>query len=371
MRAGFYSLFLSISVLSCAILPFTSGGKRALSIAASLLTAENTVAAIRVKELLTPLLADRPSEQVTDADVSSGSKPIKADMPDAGVTTAPDEASTMTVESTATAASDIDTPLSEMTSSSLPTLVNETAYAIDRVALAARAYPIETLSTAADSTAVPVFGEQAPQVLILHTHGTECYADGDTDGSYRTTDTEKNVVRVGKVLSEALRERGIAVLHCEQMFDADSFIKAYQNSKAAVRTYLAEYPSIRYVIDLHRDAAIDAEGKYVPLVTEIDGETIAKLMLVVGTDEAGAVHDDWRDNLRVAWALREKADGTYPTLMRPINVRSASFNQQLSTGYLLLEVGACGGTSEQACRAAELFARVFAETVTDEARSLS
>lgn len=381
-RACLYGVFLTLSVLSCFVIPFTSDGKHLLSLAASLLTAKDTVACERVQSLLAPLLADGTlyepkndsSGKITEATekaVSDGTTESGAETTETAETA--ERTDTNDTSNTSESVSEAEESARLKTADRIETLTNETAYAIDFESLAAQEYPIAPLFFDARSesddgkAAVAVFGEEAPQVLILHTHGTECYADGNTDGLYRTTDTEKNVVRVGKALAEALREKGISVLHCEEMFDADSFIRAYQNSKAAARAYLAEYPSIRYVIDLHRDAVSDERGNYVPLLSEIDGEETAKLMLVVGTDEAGADHAGWRDNLRVAWSLQKHAESSYPTLMRHINLRSASFNQQLSAGYLLLEVGACGGTVEQACRAAVLFSDVFAETVADEA----
>lgn len=378
-RARLYGVFLTLSILSCFVIPFTSDGKHLLSLAASLLTAKDTVACERVQSLLAPLLADgalyEPKNDSSGKMTEATEKTVSDGTTESGAETTEtaERTDTNDTSNTSEGVSEAEESARLKAADRIETLTNETAYAIDFDSLAAQDYPIAPLflATRSDSddgkTAVAVFGEEAPQVLILHTHGTECYADGNTDGLYRTTDTEKNVVRVGKALAEALREKGISVLHCEEMFDADSFIKAYQNSKAAVRAYLAEYPSIRYVIDLHRDAVSDEKGNYVPLLSEINGEETAKLMLVVGTDEAGADHADWRDNLRVAWALQKHAESSYPTLMRHINLRSASFNQQLSAGYLLLEVGACGGTVEQACRAAVLFSDVFAETVADEA----
>ena len=42
--------------------------------------------------------------------------------------------------------------------------------------------------------------------------------------------------------------------------------------------------------------------------------------------------------------------------MRPINLCSYRYNQQMTTGSLILEVGTCGNTMEEALRAVELFA---------------
>ena len=209
-----------------------------------------------------------------------------------------------------------------------------------------------------------VFGESSPSVLILHTHGTECYADAPNASNYRTDDTAQNVVSVGDALAEALSEEGISVLHCREMFDQDSFIKAYQNSARAARDYLSRYPSIRYIIDLHRDAVPDGDG-YADLSTELFGEKCARLMLVIGTDEAGANHPDWQSNLRVAQAIQNSAEEKYPLLMRGINLRRASFNQQIASGYFLLEAGSCGGELSEAQKSVRLFAKAFADVIKE------
>ena len=149
------------------------------------------------------------------------------------------------------------------------------------------------------------------------------------------------------------------------MFDASSYIKAYSNSFSAVNEYLSQYPSIKYVIDLHRDAIPDSNGKgYARLISNIDGTEHAQLMFVIGTDEAGATHPGWKSNLRTALEIQKNMCERYPDIMRSINLRKASFNQQLSPGYFILEAGNCENSIEEAFRSAELFAKIFADTIS-------
>ena len=207
-----------------------------------------------------------------------------------------------------------------------------------------------------------------PLVLILHTHGTESYTTStgqyyDETEETRSTDTSQNVVRVGQELADVLNSFGIRTLHCETMHDQESFLTAYNNSRKTVADYLTKYPSIRYVIDVHRDSIIRDNNEQVkPLVT-INGENAAQVMLVVGTDAGGAKHPNWQTNLSLALSLQQKMNDRVPGLARPINLRSASFNQQLSDGYLLLETGASGNTLEEALRAIRLFAVCYADEI--------
>ena len=231
-------------------------------------------------------------------------------------------------------------------------LHNSTDYSIDLNAYLSRTYPVR----AADGS--------GPQVLILHTHGTESYLpDGadsyDEDESFRSENTEENVVAVGRVFADTLRGAGISVVHDETMYDRDDFNAAYTSSRAAVYAWLEKYPSIRFVFDLHRDSVFTADGENQKPVTEINGETAAQIMLVVGTDQGGAIHPNWKQNLTVAAAYQQILNTDYPTLARPVCLRTASFNQQCLPGMLLLEIGACGNTLTEAKRAARLAALSF------------
>ncbi len=100
---------------------------------------------------------------------------------------------------------------------------------------------------------------EGPQILIIHTHSSEAYTpDGQdvytpTDPS-RTEDTRYNVIRVGDELTAALESYGLTVIHDREIYDYPSYTGSYARSGEAVEEYLAEYPSIAVVIDLHRDA---------------------------------------------------------------------------------------------------------------------
>lgn len=242
-------------------------------------------------------------------------------------------------------------------------LANETDYSVDTQSLLSEANVMPRLNTAShqEDGAITVFSQGSPEVLIIHTHGTEGYSDS-AHSNFRTKDTERNVVAAGKHLKKELEALGVSVIHCEEMFDKTSYIKAYSNSFAAVSEYLKKYPSIKYIIDLHRDAIADKNGKYLELITEHEGNELAQLMLVVGTDEAGARHPNWEANLKNAARIQKNMCEKYEGVMRPLNLRKASFNQQLSEGYFILEAGNCANTLSQVCDALSVFAESFVNT---------
>lgn len=206
-----------------------------------------------------------------------------------------------------------------------------------------------------------------PQVLIVHTHGTEAYTmpageEYEASDDHRTLDMEKNMIRVGDEIARALTEAGLTVLHDRELYDYPNYSGAYNRSLAAVEKYRADYPSLVYILDVHRDAVADSSGREYKLLCAEASDT-AQLEFVIGSSGGGLEHPDWRENLKLACAVQETLYASYPTLMRPITVRNSRYNQQVSPGALLVEVGTAGNSLDEALAAARLFAAGFAETV--------
>ena len=210
---------------------------------------------------------------------------------------------------------------------------------------------------------------EGPKVLIIHTHASEAYTPSpgweyEASDTLRTEDTARSVVRVGDAIAEALEARGIGVVHDREIRDYPSYNGSYTRTLAAIEEYLAEYPSICCVLDVHRDAADDGSGGAAAFSCTVDGEKTAQLMLVVGTDAGGLPHPDWQENLALAvrvQALLARAD---PALCRPIDLRTERFNQHATAGSLLVEVGASGNTMPEALAAAGCFADALADALT-------
>lgn len=233
------------------------------------------------------------------------------------------------------------------------TITNETPYTPDPDAILAKERAVPPLEQLTG-----LYGENAPVVLILSTHATESYA-GHEDTNYRTTDDSENVIRTASVIAEILENAGIGVIHCKTRFDEDDFTMAYYNASLEIRAQLRDHPSVQYIIDVHRDSVQANDGTY--LAMESDG--LAQLMFVVGTDHGGSGHTGWEDNLALAARLHTAMESENPGLMRSLNLRSASFNQQYTKGSLILEIGSCAGSLEGALKSAEIFANALADEI--------
>ncbi len=202
--------------------------------------------------------------------------------------------------------------------------------------------------------------QDGPRVLIVHTHATESYTkteDYTSSSEYRTLDTRYNVVSVGARLAALLEEEGIEVLHDDTLHDYPSYNGSYENSRTTIQDYLEKYPTIEMVIDLHRDAIEDADGDQRGYSIAVDGKQVAQLMMVVGTDAGGLKHDTWKSNLALAAKLHAQLEKRTPGICRPISFRTQRFNQDLSAGAVLVEVGAAGNTRQEALLAAECLAQ--------------
>ena len=232
---------------------------------------------------------------------------------------------------------------------------NHTDYAIDLDALRAAAPGLSAQG-------------EGPKVLIYHSHATEAYTmDGEDvyqeSDSYRTLDTQRNMVRVGEEMAAVFEAAGVGVIHDKTLYDYPSYNAAYQRSLEGVTAILKENPSIVLLLDVHRDALVASDGTIYKVVAGTVDDC-AQVMMVLGSDAGGQVHPNWKVNLSLALGIQDALASKWATLARPVVLRGSRFNQHLSTGTLLVEVGTHGNTLQEAITAARLYARTVAELMT-------
>ena len=208
-----------------------------------------------------------------------------------------------------------------------------------------------------------------PQVLIVHTHTTESYMSEErayyTDqDKTRSTSDPKNMVAVGKVLESTLTSKGIGVIHAIEKHDYPEYTGAYSRAAETIKKHLKKYPTIKVVIDLHRDSMTESDGTKKALVTEINGKKAAQVMLVSGCQDGSVTgFANWRENFRLAIKFQQTMEVMYPTLARPILFTARRYNQNITTGSLLLECGTDANTLEQAKYSATLVGNALATTL--------
>jgi stage II sporulation protein P len=203
------------------------------------------------------------------------------------------------------------------------------------------------------------------QVLIVHTHGTESFSPEGTEAydpniNDRSHNADESIIAVGKVIAQELEAQGIGVIHETKIHDYPSFSGSYDNAAATIEQHLKNTPSINVVLDIHRDGIVSDNGtKYAP-ITIFNDEEYAQVMLVMGTNEGGLKHDNWEDNLNLAFRLQQNMNSDVPSLARPVDLRKQRFNEHMTTGSLLMEVGSCGNSLNQAKRSGKVVAQCLA-----------
>lgn len=212
------------------------------------------------------------------------------------------------------------------------------------------------------------FSKKGPQVLIYHTHTTESFITNleqlDQNGiPNRTTDATNNVVRVGEELAQVLRKKyNIEVIHNSTIHNYPADTGAYGRSLNTATNILNSYPSIQIVIDIHRDGV---DGDRLRTVTEINGKKAAKMMFVVGTNATGLNHPEWKENLKLAITLQNILDKKYPGITRPIYISENRYNQHLTNGTLIVEIGGDGNLISECLESTKYLAEVINEVLKE------
>lgn len=200
-------------------------------------------------------------------------------------------------------------------------------------------------------------GNEAPQILIYHTHSQEDFIDS------RKGKQEDTVVGVGTYLEEILREDyGYSVIHDTSCYDVVGGVgdrnRAYDYAEEGVSKILKENPTIEVVIDLHRDALKKRS-------TIINGEETAQIMLFNGLSRdldgpiARLENPNLQDNLAFGFQLQLKANEKYPGLFYKNYLKSYRYNLHLRQKAILIELGTEYNSLASAKNAMAPFAEVL------------
>ena len=203
-----------------------------------------------------------------------------------------------------------------------------------------------------------------PQILIYHTHATESYtptASEEYSASYswRSTDNSQNMTAVGKVMADTLNSLGYNTIQDTTLHDYPSYNGSYDLSEETVKKYLKKYPSIKIVLDVHRDA-VERDGRIINPVITSNGHKYAQIMIISGCDNGYMGMPNYPENLKFATNLQNQLAKDTPGLVRPVLFDYRNYNQQLSTGSILVEIGTHGSTLQQAKNSRQVFATSLA-----------
>jgi stage II sporulation protein P len=152
----------------------------------------------------------------------------------------------------------------------------------------------------------------------------------------------------------------LAMLHNGTIHDYPNYKSSYANSLSTVKKYLKSYPSLRILLDIHRDG-LGAGNPKLRVNTKINGKNAAQIMFVVGTNGTGLEHPNWRENLKLALKLQEKLNSKYPGLAKPIYISKNRYNQHETNGALIIEIGGDGNLLSECLESTKYLAEVIGE----------
>ncbi|MBE6822144.1 MAG: stage II sporulation protein P [Ruminococcaceae bacterium] len=258
------------------------------------------------------------------------------------------------------------TPASSVPSSSLGAKIQEISIANSGVQYqniwvrnSNKNHGIDIASELAKAPAVKIKKNSTPQVLIYHTHTTEAFL-GDT----RSQDLSRSVVAVGDQIEAQLKAAGINVVHDKTVHDYPTYNGSYDRSKVTMQKNLKQYPGIQVTLDIHRDAMAASNGTRIKPTAVINGKKAAQVMIISGCDDDGTYgFPNWEYNLRLAVRLQQSVATMYPGLARPLNFCPRKYNENLTKGSLLVEIGTEVNTLDEAKYTGELFGKALVDTL--------
>ncbi len=281
-----------------------------------------------------------------------------------------EESITSTTESSSDASSPSTTTPSSASPDSQPQIITEKVPSSTNIKINNKTnYCIDTDALLKEPLNISLSNKE-PVVLIIHTHGSEAYMPDSNNkysesDPYRTEDPNYNVMRVGDELVGVFEKKGINVIHDKGLYDYPSYNGCYERSYAAIKNYLKKYPSIKIVLDIHRDAIEAADGSVFKTIAQIGNNSCSQVMILVGTNAVGLKNPHWQENLKLALHLQQSMNQLYPSLAIPIELSQYRYNMHATAGSLLVEIGCTGNTLPESLIAANYFADAASMVLLD------
>ncbi len=232
--------------------------------------------------------------------------------------------------------------------------------------------PVGNIVTSSDNNIEPIHStyiedpspkeEKEPLVYVYNTHQTENYSYK----KYEEYNITPNVMMASYILREKLNNKGIPTIvettNISDLLHTNgwSYANSYKASSFLVKDVIKKYPTLKLVIDLHRDA-VKKEASTV----EINQKKYAKILFVIGAE-----HDAYEKNLRVANKMNDLLNKKYKGLSRGVMKKSGKnvngiYNQDLSENAILIECGGHENTLDEVLNTIEILADVIKEYIGD------
>ncbi|MDF2945644.1 MAG: stage sporulation protein [Bacillales bacterium] len=201
-------------------------------------------------------------------------------------------------------------------------------------------------------------------IYIYHTHTRESFLPllkGTTDAN-KSFNSKANITLVGANLAKELEQRGIGSLLDKTDFTGillqskQTYAKSYDVSRKNVAQSLKNNKDLRFIFDLHRDAAPKKNT-----TSTIKGKNYARITFVVGGE-----YQNYEKNLKFATDLHYMLNNKYPGISRSVVLKkgvgvNGKYNQDLSSNALTVEFGGIHNDLNELYNTTEVFAEVFTD----------
>lgn len=213
------------------------------------------------------------------------------------------------------------------------------------------------------SDPAPSENSSEPIVYIYNTHQTEEY-DLKSMLDYSV---KPNVMIASYILREKLNKKRIGTL--VETNDIKSYLNkhnykynmSYHASEYFARKKQEEYPSIKYLIDVHRDS-----GSYDNTTLDINGVKYAKILYVVGLE-----HTPYENNKGFAEKLNEETESTLRGLSKGVSYKLGPskygvYNPNLNGKSVLIEIGGYENKIEEVNNTIEVLSKILEKIIKEE-----
>jgi stage II sporulation protein P len=203
----------------------------------------------------------------------------------------------------------------------------------------------------ADLSKLPVL------VAIYYTHNAETYVP--YQGKAKVEGENGGVTVAGNEMVKILAQARIRAVQDLTIHDYPDYPTSYIKSEPTAKRLAEENPELKVLLDVHRDAGLPAKE-----TVSVGGQDSARIMIVVGNDNnLPYPHWEWQENYAFAQKVARGLEERYPGVLKQVRLKDGRYNQHISPGAILVEVGSEKNTLDEVLVASRCFATVLAGVI--------
>ena len=208
------------------------------------------------------------------------------------------------------------------------------------------------------------YGNDAPLVLITHSHGNESYSNGkeySESGSFYSDSS--NINSLGKIICDRLNAYGIPTIQLSELYASGSIYGSQKEYEKSLTETLKKYPSISYVFNISRGVKINDDLSMSKSYIEKNGQKLAQITLISGTSWDSASKNQTK-NVRFAFDFANFLNSENDGFLKKNVISRFALSQDFSPLSVNVEIGEYANSYEEAKLSAELFATMIFKYLT-------